>query len=294
MIHSFLNYLQYEKRYSPATISSYQNDLDQFYQHLVDLYQTENLATANFDMLRSWVVSLNEQAYQATSINRKIASLKSFYKFLLRQGIIHQDPSLRLRTLKTARKNPEFVEESQLLKLLDQVPFQDHFQDLRSKLILEMLYGTGMRLSELIELQWVSIDFKQLLVKVHGKGNKERLIPIHHSLAHLIKRYELSKKPFFGEKPVADALILTNQGLPAYPMLIYKTVKQYLSLVTTQAQKSPHTLRHSFATHLLNKGADLNAIKELLGHSSLSATQMYTHNSLEQIKSVFERAHPKA
>ncbi|MEO1654733.1 MAG: tyrosine-type recombinase/integrase [Bacteroidota bacterium] len=294
MIKSFINFIFYEKRYSPTTIAAYKNDLIQFQAFLSATYELAHPEQANFNMLRSWIVHLREENYSARSINRKIATLKSFYKFLSRKGIIQKNPSQRIRSLKLDRRTPVFLEEHKIIALLDGFEFSEDFPGLRSKLILEMLYATGIRLSELIQLSWADIDFSKKLIRVVGKGSKERWIPITDQLLQLIKRYELHKRQFFEGSPISSKLILTDAGAPAYPMLVYKTVKQYLSQITTQDQKSPHVLRHSFATHLLNKGADLNAIKELLGHSSLNATQVYTHNSLSKLKEVFDQAHPKA
>ncbi|MDX2301194.1 MAG: tyrosine-type recombinase/integrase [Microscillaceae bacterium] len=294
MVKSFISYIFYEKRYSPTTISSYKNDLIQFQAFLSECYALENPEKADFNMIRAWLVQLTEQDYNPRSINRKIATLKSYFKFLVKKGVLEINPTLRVKTLKTARKSPTFVEEDKLLQVLNQVQFEDNFQDLRSQLILEILYGTGIRLAELMDLRWPAIDFANKLVKISGKGNKERLIPVHDTLLNLIKKYELIKRHHFEGKLKHDYLIVSDSGGLSYPMLVYKTVKKYLSLVTTQDKKSPHVLRHSFATHLLNKGADLNAIKELLGHSSLNATQVYTHNSLKKLKDVFDQAHPKA
>ena len=294
MIKSFISYIFYEKRYSPTTISSYKNDLTQFQSFLRETYHIDQTEQADFNMIRSWLVRLTEQEYNPRSINRKIATLKSYYKFLLRTGIIEINPALRVRALKIARKSPTFVEEDKLLQVLNQLQFENNFSDLRSQLILEILYGTGIRLSELMDLRWTAIDFGNKTLKIRGKGNKERIIPVHDALLGLIKKYELIKRHHFEGNLKHDYLVVSDSGGQSYPMLIYKTVKKYLSLVTTQDKKSPHVLRHSFATHLLNKGADLNAIKELLGHTSLNATQVYTHNSLKKLKDVFDQAHPKA
>jgi integrase/recombinase XerC len=245
-------------------------------------------------MIRSWIVSLDEQNFSPVSINRKIATLKSFYKFLLKNNQITKNPTVRIKSLKTAQKTPDFVEEQKLLLLLDGLHFSNTFEDLRSKVILETLYGTGIRVSELIHLQFTDIDFYNKQIKVLGKRSKERIIPLHDTLVFLMKHYELVKKVQFDAQNTSPYFILTDHGEQAYPKLIYNTVRKYLAIITTQNKKSPHTLRHTFATHLLNKGADLNAIKDLLGHASLSATQIYTHNSLDRLKEVFDQAHPKA
>jgi len=293
MIDSFLNFLKYEKRYSQNTLYSYKNDLTQLSNYLKETYEVEKLAEAKGDMLRSWVASLNENGIQFRSINRKIATIKSFYKFLQREEHIQKNPTFRLKSLKIAKKNPDFLSEEKILKLLDGLSFENNFSGLRDKTILEVLYGTGIRLGELLALKNNSLDESRKLVLVLGKRNKERLIPVQEALITQINLYKEKKEISF---PTIEHqyLFVTDKGEPAYPMLIYRTVQKYLSLITTQEGQSPHVLRHSFATHLLNKGADLMAIKELLGHTSLNATQVYTHNTLDKLKEVFEQAHPKA
>ncbi len=294
MVGSFLNYLTHEKKYSPKTILAYQHDLSHLEKFLLTTYQITELEQVSYPLLRAWLVQLSEENYQTRSINRKIATVKSFYKYLQRQGKVEKNPANPLKSLKTSPQPPVFVEEEKLLHLLDDIPFADNFEDLRSKVILEILYGTGIRLAELMGLTWANIDFSQKQIKVLGKRKKERIIPVNENLLHLIKKYELTKQSHFEGKLAHNYLIVGDKGGLAYPMLIYKTVRKYLELVTTRSRKSPHVLRHSFATHLLNKGADLNAIKDLLGHSSLGATQIYTHNSLDRIKAAFQQAHPKA
>jgi integrase/recombinase XerC len=293
-ITSFLHFIRYEKRYSTHTIEAYQNDLSQFADYLSITFQLDNPAEADFNMLRGWVVYLSDQNTQAVSINRKMATLKSFYKYLLRKGAISRNPTLRLKPLKTAQKSPVFIEEEKILALLDKFPFDEDFFGWRSKLIMEILYGTGIRLSELINLKSHQIDFDKATIKVFGKRAKERIIPITPTLVYVIQQYEGIKQAHFANTVLSGHLIVSDKGTKSYPSLIYRIAGKYLRFVTTQDKKSPHILRHTFATHLLNKGADLNAIKELLGHANLAATQVYTHNSLERLKEVFERAHPKA
>lgn len=293
MIDSFLNYIELEKRYSHHTLISYRNDLEQCLAFLDESYGLDELPKADYHQLRAWIVYLSQLNLSPLSINRKIATLKSYFKFLLRRGLIQQNPTVKIHSLKTPKTTPSFVEESKLLLLLEQVTFPDTFAGHRDKIILETLYGTGIRVSELLNLQENNIDFTLQTVKILGKGNKVRIIPIYPELIQNLAEFIHLKKLEFPDA-IYEHLILTDQGLPAYPMLIYTTVKKYLNLVTTQEHKSPHTLRHSFATHLLNKGADLNAIKDLLGHSTLSATQIYTHNTLDRLKEIFEQAHPKA
>ncbi|MBX9851646.1 MAG: tyrosine-type recombinase/integrase [Cytophagaceae bacterium] len=290
MVDSFLRYIEFEKRYSRHTLTSYQTDLLQFTKYLEETYQISDPAEANYNLIRSWIITLVENKITPKSINRKIACLRSYYKFLMKKGSIKKDPTLKIKAPKVKKSLPTFVEEENLSKLLDQLEFSDDFKGLRDKLVLELLYGTGVRLSELIELKESDVNRYEKTIKVLGKGNKERIIPINKTLFDLIDIYKEKKK----EKSASENLLITDAGEKTYPMFVYRIVKQYLKMVTTVEKKSPHVLRHSFATHLLNKGADLNAIKDLLGHSSLAATQVYTHNSIEKLKEIFNQAHPKS
>jgi integrase/recombinase XerC len=290
MIESFLRFAQYEKRYSEHTLKSYENDLNQLENFIEDHIEIQDLSHHD---IRSWIIHLSESGTSARSINRKLATLKSFYKFLLSREIIGKNPTERLKPLKTESKLPQFIKESEITQLLDHLEFENSFEGKRDQLIIELLYGSGIRLSELIGLKISQINFYDHSIKVLGKRNKERVIPINENLVKYIKNYITVRDTMTTDKSL-DFLILTTEGAPAYPMLVYRVVKKYLSLITTQRKKSPHVLRHTFATHLLNKGADLNSVKDLLGHTSLAATQVYTHNSLEKLKSVFEQAHPKA
>lgn len=292
MIESYLNYIRYEKRYSNHTFISYQNDLNQFSAFSKDSYGILCLSEASYQMIRAWIVVLAENEITAKSINRKIACLRSFYKYLLKQNAIQKDPTLRLKAPKINKQLPHFVEESDILKLLDQFIFSEDFYGLRDKLILELLYGTGIRLSELISIKEEHINKFERIIKIKGKGNKERIIPLNENLMNLINIYRKEREKVI-ERPI-EYLIITDKREQGYPMFIYRTVKNYLDMIPTLEKRSPHVLRHTFATHLLNKGADLNAIKDLLGHSSLAATQVYTHNSLDKLKAIFEQAHPKA
>jgi integrase/recombinase XerC len=290
MITAFLDHLRYEKRVSEHTLTAYGGDLDQFSKYLLYQYECSAPETATAPMLRSWVVSLVEEDMSPTSVNRKMATLRSYYGFLRRRQLIAHDPTRNLNSLKTKRKLPAFVEEKSMELLFEEIEFSDDFPGLRDRVLLELLYGTGMRLSELLDLKTDSIDPEARMVRVFGKRAKERLIPITTSLARLLTNYLNLRVP--GEP--TNVLLLTDSGKPAYPVFVQRTVKKYLSAVTTLSQKSPHVLRHTYATHLLNRGADLNAIKELLGHASLAATQIYTHNSIEKLKKTHQQAHPKA
>ena len=291
-IERFIRYLQFEKRFSPNTVTAYKNDLDQFSQFLVS-FQTE-LLNVTHQHVRTWIVSLMDDGIEARTINRKISSLRSFYKFLQREDLIGNSPMIYVRAPKIPKRLPIVITEQKMDILLDaQDVFSNDFQGIRDRLIVELLYGTGMRLSELVNLSDHDINRYEQQIKVLGKRNKERIIPISKSVTKLIGDYQLQKSnQNFDTK--SSALIVTNQGNKVYAKFIYRTVNLVLSFISTHDKKSPHILRHSFATSLLNRGADLNAIKELLGHSSLAATQVYTHNSVEKLKSIYKQAHPKA
>lgn len=293
MIESFLKHLQFEKRLSPNTFIAYQNDLHQFNRFLKDSLSVDEIATADYGMVRSWIVSLVESGIEPASINRKIACLRSFFKFLLAQEVIHRDPMAKINVLKTKKRLPGFVKEDDMVKLLDNQNFEENFEGQRNRLILEMFYGTGMRLSELIALNEKSIDLKNRVIKVLGKRNKERMIPFSRGLVSIIENYLVIRNREVGMKEHGKLFVRAN-GEPCYPMLVQKIVKQFLSRFPSVEKRSPHVLRHTYATHLLNKGAELNAVKDLLGHASLAATQVYTHNSIEKLKKTFEQAHPKA
>lgn len=291
MILSFLKYLRYEKRYSDHTLSAYERDLSQLSDFLLKEFDITDFADVDHAHLRNWIVQLIESGVSPQTVNRKIATLKSFHKFLLSRDYITSNPASRLKPLRTEKKLPNFVRENEMVVLLDQVAFTEDFAGTRDKLILELLYATGIRLSELIGLKDLDINHYQGTIKVLGKRNKERLIPIADFTVRTIKDYQKKRNDTFGQ---SDVLLVTDSGKKLYPMMVYRIVKKYLNQVTTISKKSPHVLRHTFATHLLNKGAELNAVKDLLGHTSLAATQVYTHNTMEKLKSVFDQAHPKA
>ncbi len=291
MVDKFLKYLQSEKRYSDHTIKSYRRDIMQFYEFLSS--PTSNIIT-DHNKIRTWIVHLFDSGMSARSIRRKISALKSFYKFLIRQGLIDFSPMDRIVLPKVDKPLPSFIPESHTRQLINLKDFED-FIEMRDFLVVEILYWTGMRRSELVRLKISDIDFSNKHIKVLGKGKKERYIPIDQSLVDQIRHYERLKEEYFeGHEYDKTFLILSNTGRPAYPELINRVVKSFLEQLTTVEKKSPHVLRHSFATHLLNNGADINAIKELLGHSSLAATQVYTHNSFEKLKKIYKQAHPRA
>ena len=295
----FIRYLQFEKRYSPHTISAYQKDLDQFAGFLNSL--EIEIQEASHTHIRSWMVEMMDKGADSRSINRKGSTLRSFYKFLLREKAVSSNPMLKIQSLKTARRLPVVVEEKKLGVWLDQASTRNpgdtaggnHFADLRDLLVVEILFGTGIRSAELITLKESDVDVYNGQIKVLGKRNKERLIPVNNTLLTLMKEYiEIKKTKNFDNN--TGSLIVTNTGNSTYPKLIYRIVISCLTNISTNDKKSPHVLRHTFATSLLNNGADLNAIKELLGHASLAATQVYTHNSVERLKTIYKQAHPKA
>ncbi len=299
----FIRYIQFEKRYSPHTVSAYQSDLGQFIGFLNNPEKQNPPPAAVITHpsqithyhIRNWMVELMNDAILARSINRKIATLRKYFKFLLQEGIIEINPASKINTPKIPKNLPVVVEDEKLTRMLDDGDkFSTDFAGVRDKLVIEMLFGTGMRLSELIGVKDSDINVYEGTIKVLGKRNKERIIPVNNELKLLVAEYqELKKKQeFSGNNSLT--LIVTNKGAKAYSMLIYLIVQKYLSYISTQNKRSPHVLRHTFATSLLNRGADLNAIKELLGHANLSATQIYTHNSVERLKSIYKQAHPKA
>ena len=294
MVDFFLRYIETERRLSPHTVIAYRGDIEQLVAYLETHYDTAEAHKADFQMLRSWIMSLVESKLDHRSVNRKIATLRSFYGFLLRRKHIAVDPTTRIVALKTDKKLPIFVEESQTDFLLEEVAFADDFNGHRDRLVLEMLYGTGIRLSELIGLKTTDVHFFDRTIKVLGKRNKQRVVPAGEVLMACIEKYLAAYRSHFNTEGTPVYLLLTDDGEQTYPVLIQRIVKNYLGLVTTLSQKSPHVLRHTYATHLLNRGADLNAIKDLLGHSSLAATQVYTHNNIEQLKKTYQKAHPKA
>jgi integrase/recombinase XerC len=291
----FLDFLRYEKRFSPHTVISYQTDLTQFVEYLRREYELAEPAQATHPLIRGWVVNLMAQDLDPRTVNRKVACLRSYYKFLLRLHRIEANPMLRIKAPKMAKKLPEFVPEESLNRLLNSFEFEANFAGIRDQLVLETLYGTGIRLSELLGITTADVDVAARTVRVTGKGNKQRLVPLNPSLLLVLEKYNAAHMAEFGPSTTSSPLLRTDKGEPLYEKLVYRTVKKYLSQISTSvAHQHPHALRHAFATHLLGKGADLNAIKELLGHASLAATQVYTHLSVDRLKSVFEQAHPRA
>ena len=295
MIEAFLQYLQFEKRCSVHTVTGYRTDLLQFSHFLESTYQVNDPLQADYLMIRSWLAMMMENHITARSIKRKKTALQSFYRFALKQGSIMQSPMSRVVSPKSPKRLPVFVEEDKMHCLLDEcmIPEPDDFGGIRDLLILEMFYATGIRLSELVNLLESDVNTEARTLKVLGKRNKERVVPFGSRLSELICNYISLKRQLFGDN-TTSFLFVTNKGKKIYQKLVYRAVNYYLSMVTTQDKKSPHVLRHTFATHMLNKGADLNAIKEILGHANLSATQIYTHNTIEKLKTIYKQAHPKA
>jgi integrase/recombinase XerC len=302
-IDRFIRYIKFEKRYSPHTVSAYQSDLDQFIAFLnnpdklipAPVAEITHPSQITHYQIRNWMVELMNHQILARSINRKIATLRKYFKFLLQEGVIEINPASKINTPKVPKNLPVIVEDVKLTQLLDENEvFSNDFKGLRDKLVIEMLFGTGMRLSELLGVKDTDINTYEGTIKVLGKRNKERIIPVNNELKLLVAEYQQLKRnqDFSGNNSLM--LIVTDKGANAYSKLIYLIVQKYLSYISTQNKKSPHVLRHTFATSLLNRGADLNAIKELLGHANLSATQIYTHNSVERLKSIYKQAHPKA
>lgn len=285
LLQSFLNYLEYEKKSSKHTIDSYKNDLCHFIQFIGE----KSVSDVQFKDVRLWVGSLSEEGIAPRSINRKLTVIRSFFYYLQKVGIISGNVVRKVHALKTKKRLPYFVEEEKMNILLDELTFANNFVGLRDKVVIEILYTTGIRRAELLGLHLSAVDLEEGQIKVLGKRKKERIIPLIPECISLLKEY-LSERAKIAK---SDDLIVTDNGAPAYPNLIYRIVHKYLSQVTTIDKKSPHVLRHSFATHLLNNGADINDIKELLGHANLAATQIYTHNSFEKLKEVYKQSHPR-
>ena len=289
----FLKYLQFEKRFSQNTIRSYENDIRHFSLFIENTGYQNGIQNASDKIIRAWIVDMMEKDFSSISINRKISTLKSFYKFLIKEGHVTKNPMDKVTTPKSSKKIPSFIDEKHINSLLDEFSFGDSFSGLRNKTIIEMFYNTGIRLSELVELKNSDINLLESNLKVVGKRNKERIIPLHFSFIKSIKQYLQARDIEFNNLK-HDYFFITDRGNKLYEKFVYRIVNKYLKFVSTIEKKSPHILRHTFATHLLNRGADLNAIKELLGHANLSATQVYTHNTFEKLKSIYKQAHPRA
>ena len=282
----FLHYLLHEKRYSQHTIKSYETDLQQFFLFLADEFQVSSPEKVTFQLVRSWIATLLNNNISARSVNRKITTLKTYFRFLINEDVISISPMQKIIGPKTPKKLAVFVEEIRMLELFNKVEFGEGDVAERDCLILELFYFTGIRLSELVNLKKSDVDFSNSTIRVLGKRNKERLIPITPYILDKIKTANKSNK--------SDFLFVSKKGTQISAKQVYRLVKKYLGMVTSLDKKSPHILRHTFATHMLNNGADINAVKELLGHANLSATEVYTHNTIEKLKTVYKQAHPRA
>jgi integrase/recombinase XerC len=292
-IQSFIDYLRFEKRYSDHTVRAYQDDLQQLFEFTAVQFDEIKPELISASFIRSWLAGLKEQKLSSKTINRKISSVRSYFKYLMRTGTLSQSPVSNITAPKIAKRLPGYIEEKDMATLLSHVEFPDTWKGKTDRMLVEIFYNTGMRLAELMNLKETQINSAGNTIKVIGKGNKERVIPINPDLTKRILEYIGAKKR---ELPASSEhyLLINDKGKKLYPKYLYLTVKRYLSFVTTSDRKSPHILRHSFATHLSNNGADINAVKELLGHASLSSTQIYTHNSIQKLKDIHKKSHPKA
>lgn len=293
MIENFLQYLSKEKRYSQHTVTAYRSDLldcDDFLQSNYDI----KIIDAQKNHLRSWVAQMAEEGMAASSIHRKMTAVSTFFRYLMREGLVLVNPVRGIALPRQPKRLATYVDESAINRYQTDIVHSKDFPNLRDEMIFELLYQTGIRLSELVSLTETDIDTERKVIKVLGKRNKERYIPIGDNLVIKIKEFIESKKIFFEAKPLDNEFILLDSGKKLYPKFVYRTINSYLSTLTNLEKKSPHVMRHTFATHLLEEGAELNSIKELLGHVSLSSTQIYTHSSLAKIRKIYKNSHPKS
>lgn len=293
MISLFIKYLQYEKNNSFHTVVAYKEDILQFQNFVNQQVGICDFSKIDSSLVRQWMISLKKEKYTETSINRKISSLRSFYKFTKKQGLTTNNPLSKINSLKTKKKLPIFFKESEMESVLsdNNIFTRTEFENVRNSLVIELLYNTGIRRSELIEIKDCDFNFFNLTLQVTGKGNKQRLIPFSNILRESLMHYIEIRKTTFNKS--SDYFIVNNKGGKSYPNLIYRIVQQNLGKVSSLTKKSPHVIRHTFATSMLNNGAELSAIKEILGHASLAATQVYTHTSFEQLKKIYKQAHPR-
>lgn len=300
MVDGFLNYLTHERAYSPHTVKSYESDLREFEAYLVNTENILKLTDADADLIRRWAVVMMERGHMATTVNRKLSSLRTYYKYLLRQGVIKVSPMQNVRGPKKKKPLPQFVRESDMDRLLDDTLTDESWSGVRERVIIQLFYETGIRLAELVGLNEEDVDFNRKTIKVTGKRDKQRVVPIGDGLLESLRKYVGMKREWVvdnGGFPVADCptpLFITDKGLRVYRGWVYELVRRNLSQVVTLKKRSPHVLRHSFATAMLNNSADLEAVKELMGHESVSTTQIYTHTTFEELKKVYSQAHPRA
>jgi len=290
---SFLQYLEHEKRFSPNTITAYAKDLDQFLLFLKESCGLASVKETHHSHIRTWMVSMMSEGLSSRTVNRKLSTLKAYFRFLMRREYIDHNPTDKVPAPKNGQRLPANLKKEEVQRLFDLIPFEEGFTGMRNRLLLELLYATGMRRSEAIQLRVKDVDLSRKHLLIKGKGGKERLLPLSQDMAKKMEAYLEGRQQEFPEV-TGGHFFVTDKGRPFYPKLAYRIVKKYLSMVSTNEYLGPHVLRHSFATHLSENGADLNAIKALLGHSSLASTQVYTHNSIERLKEVYQQAHPKA
>lgn len=293
-LSEYSEYLTSEKRYSPHTVKSYLSDIEQFSVYLNIQYQIDDISKAESSQIRSWMASLINEKLNSRSVHRKLSTLRNYFKYLMRHGYIDSSPLETIVAPKTKKRLPQFIDESKIDELLDVEFYNEGFEGVRDNLILKIFYATGIRLAELINIKDSDIDFSMQNIKVKGKRNKERIIPIGKGLINAIEAYIKLRDETFEFEKQNPFLLVTIKGNQLYPKSVYRIVRSNMGRVTTQSKKSPHILRHTFATHLLNEGADINAIKDLLGHANLSATQVYTHNTIGKLKKIYKQAHPRA
>ena len=289
-LKSFFDYLEIEKKYSSNTIEAYRNDLNVFSRYLSDEFNITNINNTNYSFIRSWIVDLVNKGISNRSVNRKITSLNSYFKFVLKIDLINENPLTNHKALKTQKKIQLPFSENEMLSVLDLDNYEDNFTGVRDRLIIDLFYTTGIRRIELIQLKISDLNINNKHIKVLGKRNKERIIPLIDSTINILNKYLSCRDELKSEETF---LFITSKGKPVYEKLIYRIINKYFDNISTKVKKSPHIIRHSFATHLLNNGADLNSVKDLLGHSSLAATQVYTNRSIDEIKKVFAKSHPR-
>jgi integrase/recombinase XerC len=292
-LNEFVNYLKVEKRYSVYTVRAYSDDTAQFIHYLETVKEVKNLFAITQNDVRDWIVNQVQIGNSPRTLRRKAASIKAFYAYFMRKGLVKNNPLESVILPKMKKKLPDFISETSIESLLDGNLFSEGFPGIRDRFVIELFYATGIRLSELVNLKLDDVDLSKGEIKVLGKRNKERIVPLTPNIINLYRLYLSARATSFSEEKT-NKLIINDNGMPVYPRLIQRLVRKYICLGTTLEKKSPHLLRHTFATHMLNNGADLNAVKELLGHASLAATEIYTHNTYEKLRTIYKQAHPRA